>query len=471
MTASHNFCRTWAAAALLAAATAQAGVVVGGNVNISKANGYEGETAVAIDPTNPNRLFAFSNQQQSGNPGLFGAYSTDGGTNWTTRYMATGADITNSCCDPSAQFDRFGNLFITYLSSSINVVVAASTNGGASFATLANLGGGDQPTLVTGAGNVAGHSSTWVSYNNGGSMAIQGMDVTGLGTWGAFGAAQVAPSSAGGSFGDIAVGANGQVLVAYQAPSNNIGPSTIYTNLDSDGLGAGGLGARMLASTTNVGGFAPITPQPSRTIDAEASLAYDTSGGPHNGRLYMVYTDRANTATSDTDIYLRYSDNDGVTWSTRVKVNDDGGTKAQFFPKLTVDPVTGHVAIVWYDARNDAAGRSVQLFGTLSVDGGLSLLANELISAGLSNSALVANGNEFGDYIGLTGFNDVFYPVWTDNSNSTGDNPNNRSNFDMYTARITYTATSGDVPEPGSLALTAMAAGLLWRQRRRGRTR
>ena len=242
---------------------AYAGLVVGPNVNISRAAGYQAEEAIAINPTNPMNLFAFSNT--SGNA-LFGATSFDGGTTWATRLVATGTDIRAACCDPSTQFDRFGNLFITYVDSGRAAVnVAASANGGMTFTNVAQFAAADQPTIVTGPSNVAGNSSTWVTYLNSTSTSIaaRGASVTGLGAIGAFSAAdQLAPGSGGGNFGDIVVGPGGKVEVTYQSPSNNAGPSTIFTNLDPDGLGPTGFGAARTATATNVGGFAPIPPVP-----------------------------------------------------------------------------------------------------------------------------------------------------------------------------------------------------------------
>src|SRR5206468_1984326 len=48
-----------------------------------------------------------------------------------------------------------------------------------------------------------------------------------------------------------------------------------------------------------------------------------------------------------------------------------------------------------------------------------------------------ANGIDFGDYIGLTFNAGRLCPVWSDNSNSTVDNPNGgNSKFDVYTSRV-----------------------------------
>lgn len=444
---------------------AHAALVVGANVNISRAAGYQAEEAIAINPTNPLNLFAFSNTSSNN---LFGATSFDGGATWTGRLVATGVDIRGACCDPTGQFDRFGNLFISYIDSGLTAVnIATSVNGGVSFANLFSFAERDQPTLVTGPSSNAGINSTWVTYQDtAGTIAARNLAVTGLNAFGALSAEQLAPGSGGGNFGDIAVGPGGKTVAIYQKPTGGIGPSTIFSHLDSDGLGAGGFGAARSATTTNVGGFAPIPAQPNRTIDSEVSIGYDTSGGAHNGRLYMAYTDRSSVASTNTDILFRYSDDDGVTWSAPILVNDDAGVKSQFFPKISVDPVTGHVAIVWYDARNSPGNNTVQVFGSISIDGGLSFLANVLIAPGFSDASLQSNPNEFGDFLGISSYNDVFHPVWADNSNSTGDNPDGTTNFDIYTATVTFFG-GVSVPEPSSLLLVATAAFFLTRAKRR----
>src|SRR2546422_10082921 len=53
------------------------------------------------------------------------------------------------------------------------------------------------------------------------------------------------------------------------------------------------------------------------------------------------------------DIYVRFSDDDGTTWSSPVRVNDDHTKSSQFLPKISLDPTTGNLAVVWYDSRND----------------------------------------------------------------------------------------------------------------------
>ena len=111
--------------------------------------------------------------------------------------------------------------------------------------------------------------------------------------------------------------------MTYQSPYGDQGPSTIFANVDADGLGAGGFGPAITVSATNVGGFDFIPAQNERSIDAEAGLVWDATGGPFNNRIYLVYTDETVNENNDTEIYVRTSTDDGGTWTAPVRVNDD----------------------------------------------------------------------------------------------------------------------------------------------------
>src|SRR5439155_19247022 len=91
-------------------------LAVGANVNVSTKTGNQLEAAIAIDPTNGDRVLVSSNDETQNLAGVLAARSSDGGANWTTGVIGTGSDgFVAACCDPSLSWDSFGNLFLAYL--------------------------------------------------------------------------------------------------------------------------------------------------------------------------------------------------------------------------------------------------------------------------------------------------------------------------------------------------------------------
>jgi hypothetical protein len=432
------------------------------NVNISREPGNQSESTIAINPVNPLQMTVVSNEEIGS--ALFHGWSTDGGRTWSTDRIADGDNLGFACCDPSLTSDSFGNIFLTYLTSNIAVKVAVSTDGGATFSPVATLGAagparpgvpgkanrgggpqlgsGDQPSIV------AAENQVWVTYTAS-TIVAQGASVTGLGQIGTFGSPE-APSGGHktGDYGDIAIGPGGQVFMAWQDPTGGEGPATVYESLDPDGLGPQGMGPGTPVLTSNVGGFDFIPAQAGRSVDIEVKLEYDRTGGAHDGRLYLLWTSETPNESNNMDIMVQLSDDDGATWSTVVKVNDDVGTTSQFNPRMSLDPTTGNVAVAWYDARNDLGdhGRGdtngrpnddAMTYGSVTKDGGVTFQPNVRISQGVSNSAAAQNGIDYGDYEGLAFYGGVYFYVWADNSNSTNDNPDGTLHeLDIYTARV-----------------------------------
>jgi hypothetical protein len=428
-------------------------LTVGPNVNTGPRLGNQNEAAIAINPNNIKNLVVFSNDETV-KSGLFMSVSMDGGTTWKQKVIFT-LGPKRACCDGQATFDQFGNLFVTYVTTDGGIAVGISTNGGATFKTRLiapnNEAEHDQPSVAVGPGLNGTGGSVWVSYFNDKLKEIvaQGAAVRGLGRVNAFGAAEVALGSgeAAGQFGDVAIGPDGQVMVTYQGglgDAGNEGPSNIFYNVDADGLGPGGFTERAEVTETQVGQMRVIPPQSdSAGIDAEANLAWALSGA-HKGRIYIVYVSAPNPEVNNTDIYVKFSDDNGATWSARHRVNDSR-VRSRFLPSITIDQTSGNVAVAWYDSRNATANRNAELFASASIDGGVTWLPNVKVSAGMSNAnkSEPAQGDNrdvgYGDFIKSASFsNGVFYPVWADNSNSTKNNPNGKfSRLDIYTAKVT----------------------------------
>jgi hypothetical protein len=418
------------------------------NIDISQRPGNDAEEAIAVNPTNPQNVVVVWDRGRvlSTLPaaGMFAGVSFDGGRTWTRRLIAAGDDLGGACCDPSLSFDGYGNLFLTYTFKAEDTLpVALSTDGGLSFKLIANLDGipsVDQPTIT------AAHGEVWVVADIGGSIGTFGARVTGRGQVGRFSDLEVVPGTNDCSYGDVAIGPAGEMMQVCTLETRQ-GTGKIFVNVDPDGLGPKGFGNAVFVADSHIGGFHFIAAQPERSIDAEPGLAWDWTGGRHKGRIYLVYAFEESGASDNMDLYLRHSDDEGLTWSAPVRVNDDKTSTSQFLPKVALDPTSGKLAVVWYDARNDSgSGRAgdtdrrpnddAQLWGAFSTDG-QTFTPNVQISAGTSNSHVSGNRLDYGDYTALAFYDGLARPAWADNSNSTRNNPDGKHHqLDVYTAAV-----------------------------------
>jgi hypothetical protein len=419
------------------------------NINVTAMPGNEAEDAIAVNPTSPSNVVAMSTLPDVV-AGLAVGVSVNSGSTWTRSVIggSTSDPLGAICCDQQLAWDRFGNLWMTYLvNTSGDVLVALSTNGGLSFTKVADIVTkfGDQPSIAV------GPNSVWVSYTASPGKQIQafGAHVTGPGQFGPFSTPENVPSPHGnGDYGDTAVGPAGQVMVTFQNAVNGQGGTNIYTAVDPDGLGPAGFRAGTFVAHSHIGGFDFIPAQPDRSIDAEANLAWDQSGGAHNGRVYLVWTQETPNESANTDIMLQHSDDDGATWSSAVKLNDDATTNSQYDPSIALDQSSGDVALSWYDTRNDlGTGGSgdtdgipnddFQIWATDSTNGGTTFVPNFQVSQGTSNAVDANSFFDVGDYTHAAFVAGSFWPAWSDNSNSTGDNPNGTLHqLDLYTAKV-----------------------------------
>jgi hypothetical protein len=438
------------------------------NVDVSQRHFNESEEAIAINPTNPSNIVIVTNvgHGEAGlKAGMFEAVSFDGGKTWTNKLIGLGTPddvLGDACCDPTLSFDEFGNLFMSYLFELENTVpIALSTDGGLHFKVIANIAAPPQGTPTKSSGDnrglfrfvdqptiTAARGEVWVIFNAGGPLFATGAPVTGFGKVGSFFQGEVVPGTNNCTYGDIAIGPAGQVMQVCTLTESGQGGGKLFVNVDPDGIGPAGFGDRVFVAETHVGGFDFIPAQPDRSVDAEPGLAWDRTAGVHSGRVYLVYTKEIQNESDNTDIFVRFSDDNGVTWSPGVRVNDDQTVNSQFLPKIALDQTSGNIATSWYDARRDlgagGAGDTdgipnddAQVWGAFSTDGGMTFPSNIQISAGTSNSRDSGNGIDYGDYSGLAFYGGKARPAWSDNSNSTGTNPDGALHqLDIYTAAV-----------------------------------
>ena len=459
----------WAARAILffvlasanSAARAATTIVPGANVNIEPSLVTHYSSCVAINPTNPRNAVSFS-ALGAASGGLCKGVSNNSGASWTASTIATGIDFPTASGSPACSWDNFGNLFLVYSDATgNNIEVLLSIDGGTTFTLIQTFSGVSlsQPKVGTGpdATSVTGGSSVWVAYYDGGNTNIfsSGAAVDSLNSVGAFGIAQGVNFTSGAIIGDVAVAPSGAVVISYQAGGAPQGATAILTSIDLDGLGPLTSTSGRAVKVTNVGTANLIPAQNAAGITATPGIAYDRSGGVHNGRLYCVYTTATAPGGTDTNVDLTFSDNNGVSWSVPVKVNDDVTASSQFLPRIAVDQLNGNVAVSFYDCRNDLGTGGVgdtdgvfntdaQFYATVSLDGGVTFQPNVKLSAGTSNAAKSnarsPSAVDFGSYTGLAYYNGIFISTWSDNSNSTLDNPSGLlGNLNLYTVATTVT--------------------------------
>lgn len=140
----------------------------------------------------------------------------------------------------------------------------------------------------------------------------------------------------------------------------------------------------------------------------------DISYGDYHGTIYVNWSDQRN-GKNDTDIWISSSKDKGLTWSEPIKVNDDKTDmigKHQCYNWMAVDPITGHIYIVFYDRRNHADLKT-DVYLAISTDGG-----ETFKNIKISEHPFEPDSDIYmGDYINITAYGTFVRPIWTSYEN------------------------------------------------------
>ena len=195
-------------------------------------------------------------------------------------------------------------------------------------------------------------------------------------------------------------------------------------------------------------GFIGQPPNQFRTNTVRAIAADPTRPGTvYATEANLVADPTGNIVTDPADIVFARSIDYGVTWqrtflvgpsTTHILNDDNDGQSAtglnpddvitnQALPRLTVD-AQGDVAVIWYDTRRDPKNHLLDVFGTVSTDGGLTFSPNFRITdqsfdadAGAFTDATGQTNYYLGDSLGLAVANQTVYAAWTDTRNGNQD--------------------------------------------------
>jgi len=396
------------------------------NVNVSNQAGTQSEAGIAVNPTNSQNLVMVANDLTDLSK-MATWFSTDGGATWTANFIdetEDGLDAGDQRFDPNVAFDSDGNVYVVYSTTGTlnRVVVAKSTDGGATYSqatVVVTAGSGSanlHTSMITTRADGSGADDVLVVYAHvfGNERIEAALSLDGGATFPVTNTT-VNDAEQRTFLPWAAPDAAGNFQVAWEVNQGGGTGVILHDTLDGTTLAAG---TDNTITTVQITDFAAATshipPQPDRGVFSIATIDVDRT----SGRVYLSYTDRANSGTNDTNIFVRFSDDAGANWGAAVQVNDDTTTTSQFLPRMAVDHTNGNIYAVWYDARNDATNNQrVNLFGSVSTNGGVTWSANQALSSADSDESTAnpaRDGNNYAEYLGLTANAGVAHPGWTD---------------------------------------------------------
>jgi hypothetical protein len=142
------------------------------------------------------------------------------------------------------------------------------------------------------------------------------------------------------------------------------------------------------------------------------NLAADTSLNPQTSNtLYAVWQDyRLGYA----DIFMSKSRDQGITWSSPVKVTDSPAGSQNFFPAIDVSPKTGAIKIIYY--TNKLSGFFLDVFVAESNNGGTTFVNSRVTTTSFNpNGTNPVPTPVIGDYIDVSIVpTQNFIAVWMD---------------------------------------------------------
>jgi hypothetical protein len=393
---------------------------VGRNVNVTWKDGAQSETTVAVDPTDPSHLLAASNDHADTTT----VYeSLDGGRSWAN----AGLRLSRFCKDPWLDFNAAGDAFFAYQCTDQRL--AARRAGDATWTKTKFEDVGLRPdrdmVVVDTTPTSPFVGSVYIGYSdafsNGAAYVLYSRD--GFDGWTRSPQINLLISPIGVN---VAVAPDGTIFATWE----NWQDGRIWSDRSIDGGATWGEDRIVHDLRIDTEGFfIPIPPQPDRGILPMPMTDVAPAGTPFAGRLYVAYPDLASEGGPATAIFVRHSDDGGLSWSPESRVNDDSSNVYHFHPAITVAP-DGTVGVSFYDTRNDPTGRKADQYVAFSMDGGVTWSHNQRVSSASSDESGAGDPNDYGEYQGLDASSSgVFHQVWTDSRPGTREE-------DMVAARV-----------------------------------
>ena len=353
------------------------------------------EPSIAVDPTDHNKMAigwrqfdtVSSNFRQAG-----WGYTANGGVSWTFPGVLQ-QNIFRS--DPVLDTDASGNVFYLSLLANFFDTLWRSLNGGQSWVNLAPATGGDKQWFTIDSTASSGHGFQYQSWSTAGNN---------------YNGRQFSRSTDGGVswrdpvdipnspvWGTLDVNSNGDLFLAGM----NFDTAQIWCERSSSAKNSGLTPIFEQSTVVNLGGEIDsselINPE---GLVGQIFLGVDRSGTSSNNNVYLLASVRPTGAVTGSDVMFVRSTNNGLTFSSPQRVNDDpiNHSKWHWFGALGVAP-NGRLDAVWLDTRNAANNTDSQLFYSYSTDAGVTWSANVAVSAPFNPLVGYPHQNKLGDYL------------------------------------------------------------------------
>lgn len=400
------------------------------DVPTTTVNSTQSEVSVFVDPDDNQYMLNSNNSTQNPVGSLYGAdylITSDGGITWGG--SVNGAGGSNSG-DPAAAIGLSGRKYVGFIDNNSGQSVSWSDDGVSWTAVVAATQNGDlldkNHLWVDNGATSPYEGNIYVAYTDFGASGYP-IEITRSTNDGVSYSTPLAISAgvAAGSHCqgvNISTGPNGEVYVIWAIydswPSDE---SSIGLAKSTDGGTTFGTATRIIS---NIRGIRTSETSKNQRVNSFPSMAVDISGGPNNGNIYIVWTNIGvpgiNTG-SDIDVYMIKSTNQGSTWSSPVRINQDpiGQGKEHYFPWITCDRTSGELSVVFYDDRN-VSSTQCEVFVATSPDGGNTWEDFKVSDVAFTPTPITGlAGGYMGDYLGISAVNSRVYPTWCDNRTGT----------------------------------------------------
>lgn len=187
-------------------------------------------------------------------------------------------------------------------------------------------------------------------------------------------------------------------------------------------------GIRLASTYENVGQRGKFC---NTRVNDYPSMAVDRSCLSRRGRVYICWSDQLNCTASPSNkgsvIKMRYTDNDGLTWSNPISISKPDHPYS-WMPSISVDERTGLVTVAYMSFKDDCDETNIWL--SYSSDNGLNWSHLKVSDVSHKpNSIRGAAADYAGDYIGQVTYNNIAYVAWHDNRSGS---------YEVYLSKVGF---------------------------------